>query len=105
MSVEDTDKIDICRLGETGTVELFITDHLPWGEPEHLLTLQNKLNSYLEFVESGQYRDHVEAPEDAPVRIEIVMKYAPDSEAETFLFEAGRIAGEFGVPLSYQVMG
>jgi hypothetical protein len=57
MSVEDVDKIDLVT-GErkTGDMILTISDHLDWGENEgeHLLVLQKKLNTYLEFIESGQ---------------------------------------------------
>jgi hypothetical protein len=57
MTVEDFDKIDFADIDrESGNVNLTISDHLDWNENkgEHLLALQNKLNSYLEFVESGQ---------------------------------------------------
>lgn len=59
MSVIETDKID--GMGKSKKNEeliLLITDHLDWeNEQEHLLTLQNKINSYLGFIESKQYEE------------------------------------------------
>ena len=105
MSVEDTDKIDIMTRSEDGAVTLVITDHLPWGDGEHLLALQAKLNRYLAFVESGQHLEHGDVAPDAVVRIKVVMKFAPDQEAEQFLFKAGEITATMGVALTYEVTG
>lgn len=105
MSVEDTDKIDIITKGEDGSVTLYITDHLPWGDGEHLLALQAKLNRYLEFVESGQYLEHADIAPDGVVHIKVVAKFAPDAEAEGFLFQAGEISARMGVGLTYEVQG
>ena len=104
MSVEDTDKIDIITTSEDGSVTLFITDHLPWGDGEHLLALQAKLNRYLEFVESGQHLEHDVAP-DAPVRIKVVAKFPPDQEGEQFWVKAGEITAPMGLALTYEVAG
>lgn len=35
---------------------LMLTDHLDWeNEEDHLILLQDKINAYLGFIESGQY--------------------------------------------------
>lgn len=59
MSVIETDKIDGVGKGEEkGELMLLITDHLDWAnEQEHLMALQNKINSYLGFIESKQYEE------------------------------------------------
>lgn len=59
MSVIETDKIDGMGKGkENGELILLITDHLDWeNEQDHLVILQNKINSYLGFIESKQYVD------------------------------------------------
>ena len=56
MSIEQTDLIDIISIDRlTGETILTISDHLDWSDSEaHLLLLQNKLNRYLAFVESGE---------------------------------------------------
>jgi len=103
MSVEDKGKIDIIAKADDGSVTLWITDHLPWGEGAHLMALQAKLNSYLEFVESRQYLEHADVELDAAVRIKVAAQYAPDDEGEAFLFKAAEIAAQMGVALSYEV--
>ncbi|WP_342315746.1 DUF6572 domain-containing protein [Lysobacter sp. FW306-1B-D06B] len=59
MSILESDKVDMIGspLTDAGIVVLGIADHLPWesGEDEqHLLLLQEKINRYLAFIESGE---------------------------------------------------
>jgi hypothetical protein len=57
MTVEEPGKIDFTVIEpRSGDICLVITDHLGWNEQEgeHLLLLQDKLNSYLSFIESGE---------------------------------------------------
>jgi len=55
MSVEEKNKIDIITTNKEGILVLTISDHLEWDdENEHLLILQDKINSYVDFIESGQ---------------------------------------------------
>jgi hypothetical protein len=54
MTIEDARIVDFIGVDPvTGHVVLTITDHLPWDSDEHVLLLQDKLNRYLAFVESG----------------------------------------------------
>ncbi len=58
MSVVDKQKIDAVALtdDESGIV-LLISDHLDWqDEYNHLLVLQEKINTYVTFLEEGQYK-------------------------------------------------
>lgn len=57
MSIIDSDKVD--GMGKRNNeLILLITDHLEWeNEYEHLLILQNKINSYLGFIETKQYKE------------------------------------------------
>jgi hypothetical protein len=59
MSVAEFDKIDGMGKSVNGNELLFlITDHLDWlDEYNHLLILQDKINSYLRFIEAKQYAD------------------------------------------------
>jgi hypothetical protein len=55
MSLDQPNKVDAIGL-EKGTDQtvLTIADSWDWtDEPKHLIALQAKLNSYLEFIESG----------------------------------------------------
>jgi len=59
MSVVDTNKVDGIGISKDGQrLVLLITDHLNWSrEYEHLIQLQNKLNSNIAFLESQQYKE------------------------------------------------
>jgi len=55
MSVEQRKVIDFVGISKAdGRAILTISDHLPWlADNEHLLILQDKINDYLAFLESG----------------------------------------------------
>ncbi|AZE16761.1 hypothetical protein C4K09_2300 [Pseudomonas chlororaphis subsp. aureofaciens] len=59
MSVTDTEVIDMWGIPkwDHNKIVLGITDHLGWADKteqgEHLLALQEKLNAYIAFIESG----------------------------------------------------
>lgn len=59
MSVLDTNKIDGIGISRDGNkLILLISDHLDWSnEYEHLIQLQNKMNSYIGFIEDQQYKE------------------------------------------------
>lgn len=59
MSVIEVDKIDAMGISKDGKgLILMLADHLDWiDEVNHLLMLQNKINSYLEYIESNQFLD------------------------------------------------
>lgn len=59
MSVVDTNKVDGIGISTDGQrLVLLITDHLDWSrEYEHLIQLQNKLNSNIAFLEGHQYEE------------------------------------------------
>lgn len=76
MSIQETSKIDSIGTDKlSGDIILTISDHLDWSnEIEHLEILQEKLNSYIEYIEGGQIS------EDYPIYnknliIEIVSKF------------------------------
>ena len=102
MSIDEPDKIDIVTRSADGTVCLVLTDHLPWGDPEHLLKLQEKLNAYIAFYESGQIRDVEPAAVNGRVVVEVVSKYTPDDEAQAFLFKVGELVAPIGLAVRWR---
>lgn len=59
MTISDLNSIDIIQVDQADqTTRLIITDHLEWvgGKPndEHPWKLQEKVNSYLKYIEGGQ---------------------------------------------------
>ncbi len=86
MSVQDQDQIDFVSTHKDGYIILTISDHLEWDEKlEHLPVLQNKINSYLDFIESGQILTEYPNAEGKKIVIQIIAKFNPDEKAYTFL--------------------
>ncbi|HGG9734529.1 TPA: DUF6572 domain-containing protein, partial [Neisseria meningitidis] len=52
MSILEENVIDSASI-ENGILILTISDHLKWDN-EHLFLLQEKINSYIQYIESGQ---------------------------------------------------
>ena len=91
MSVTDTRSIDAISVEkDSGACVLTIADHLEWGDDKHLLMLQEKLNSYLAFVESGEIAEHVQDAQEREIHVNVVMLHEPDDQALNFL----RVAAE-----------
>lgn len=90
MSIEHTHAVDAVGIEPDGTVVLTISDHLEWND-EHLLLLQEKLNSYLAFIESGEINDVYAAAQDSDIKINVVCKYEPTTEAISFLSKCAEI--------------
>jgi hypothetical protein len=102
MSIDEADKIDLMFTDKEKTrVDLVISDHLDWEEDEgeHLLLLQDKINSYLHFIESGQLTQERPDLAGLPVLIRVSGKYLPSEEATKFYRLAGRIVAEAGSAL------
>jgi uncharacterized protein DUF6572 len=89
MSVSETDKIDIVATRpDSPIVKLVIADHLTWDDLDgHSRLLQDKINAYLDFVESGQlYRlKEPKIPATPEIRIALVLQHTPTEEARKFL--------------------
>lgn len=74
MSIVDLDKVDGAGIDKSDkdTVLLMISDHLDWEEEyEHLKLLQDKLNCYLDFIQSGQVKTCF--PESSCTQYEIII--------------------------------
>ena len=106
MSVEDLEKVDFVVTGGMpgGEVCLVVSDHLDWDQQEgyHLLTLQEKLNTYLAFIETGQiYREFPKAA-GRKIVIEVIGKYKPSDEARKFYGLAGQAMADAGFALRFR---
>lgn len=86
MSVTETDKIDSFAVDkEAKRVFLTIIDPLLWDDKNvHLFTLQEKINTYLYFIESGELLKALPDSDGLDITIELVLKHIPDSQAITF---------------------
>ncbi|HRI72738.1 MAG TPA: hypothetical protein PK156_51230 [Polyangium sp.] len=90
MSIVEKNKIDIVAVNhDSSIVRLVITDHLLWDEFDtHAQMLQDKVNTYLDFIESGQiFRlQDPRVPEAAKIHIVLALQHPPTNAAsELFL--------------------
>ena len=104
MAVDDPKTIDIISIAPTGEVHLTVSDHLEWERnPEHLSILQDKLNIYLAFIESGEIVEKYPEAKDRPVVIEVVFFHEPDASAVEFLRKAGETIVGAGFKFKYWI--
>lgn len=104
MSVEDKDKIDAISLSNDGSkVILTITYHLDWSE-DNLYKLQEKLNTYLSFIESGEMMEVYPQSKGKYVVIEIVHNEPLDVSGFQFAEKAKTIFDEAGFELVFTTL-
>ncbi len=107
MSALNPNTIDlIATHPESDVVKLVIADHLDWSDvEEHCRALQDKLNSYLAFIESGDWA-RLEAPKlpaSPQIRVLVALKYEPPVAGIQFLERARAFLKDVGVPLDVEV--
>ena len=106
MSIENTSVVDIISVNRnTGEVVLKITDHLSWGSDhaQHMWLLQEKLNTYLAFIESGELLEKYPDAKGRDVSIDVVGKYTLIKPAEDFFERASAIVKGAGFKLTFRV--
>jgi hypothetical protein len=86
MSVVETDNIDAIGVdNDMKRVFLSIIDPLVWdGENVHLFTLQEKINTYLFFIESGELLKAFPDTKDFDICIDLVLMHVPSDDAIAF---------------------
>ena len=103
MSIDQTGVVDAIGVDDsTGQVVLTISDHLEWDN-NHLMLLQEKLNTYLSFVENDELLSSYPDAKDREVLINVICKYPPDQNAEDFLSQVNGIVEGAGMKFNYQV--
>lgn len=101
MTVEGTSIVDAVGTDkETGEARLSIFDHLPWdAEQEHLRLLQDKINVYLGFIESGEIYVSYPNAKGRSLVIDVFTKFRPTEDAARFLKQAAAVAASYGASL------
>ncbi|QYK07984.1 DUF6572 domain-containing protein [Shewanella mangrovisoli] len=102
MSIEDQDSIDAIGIDNEGVVVLTISDHLEWDD-KHLLLLQEKINIYLAFLESGEVFESYPDSRGREFKINIMCKYEPTALATQFLSQCTDIINQVGIQFGYKV--
>jgi hypothetical protein len=104
MSIEESHVIDLISTAKDGSsVILTATDHLEWGDTSHLLRIQEKLNSYLAFIESSEIFKSYPNAKGKEIKIDIVFKYHPDEEGVKFLALCQETIENAGFAFCYKV--
>jgi hypothetical protein len=92
VAIDDPDVVDIIGIDSAGSVVLTVSDHLYWDDSlQHQLTLQEKLNRYLAFIESGEILESYPGAKGRPIMIEVVTQNDPDPGGIEFLEKAKAI--------------
>jgi len=89
-----------------GQVMLTISDHHhdSWDETWHLQLLQDKINAYLQFIESGQLLDDYPTAVGRELIIETVMKFEANEEGTSFLEKAKEVVTKAGIGFQWRVL-
>jgi hypothetical protein len=104
MSINQTDTIDIIGTTPEGKVILTISDHHPWDVTWHFQLLQDKINAYLQFIESGQIFEDYPNAVGRELAIETAMKHEPTSEAISFLEKVKEVIEGAGFGFKWKVL-
>ena len=102
MAIDEPDKIDILFKDNDGHAVLVIADHLDWeefDEGDHLELLQEKINNYLTFVDSGQLSQARPEWKGLPVVIQVDAMHQPSKKGLEFYRAAGKVVAQAGVSL------
>lgn len=95
MSITEQSTVDAIGTSQSdGETYLIIYDHLEWNFENHLELLQNKINLYLEFIESKQIFESF--PDSTGTKLNIWVKslYTPSESALAFQVRAqSQLAG------------
>ena len=99
MSIETKNIIDLIGTdNRSGKVVLTISDHLDWNnENYHLNSLEDKINAYLRFIESGEIFNSYPKAKGKEIVIEIVQKY--DLSENIFIKKVSQFLKDNGIQL------
>lgn len=103
MTVEQTSVVDVVSLQGEDQANLWISDHLDWQADEHghLLTLQEKINAYLRFIEGGELYEVYPQARGRTVSINVVGLHEPSPAARRFLDQVRAIVEGAGFRLTF----
>ncbi|MBV4484510.1 hypothetical protein HU727_002770 [Pseudomonas sp. SWRI153] len=107
MSIIETKVVDITAVleWEPDNVVLVITDHLEWGDKaqqgEHLLLLQEKINTYIAFIESGELLESYAPAKGKKPKIRINGLYELPEQGEIFIDRVTEVLRGVGIGMEF----
>ncbi|GLQ97850.1 DUF6572 domain-containing protein [Dyella mobilis] len=105
MSIEQLDVVDVTSVDSEGVVVLTISDHLAWENvdaPRHLWLLQEKINKYLAFFESGEIYESCPQYRGMPAKISVVGKHPLSGDAQAFYTKVSSIVEGAGFGFEFK---
>jgi len=105
MNLNEVKQVDVIGEDkESGEIVLTLIDEMDWdNEYNHLMLLQEKINNYLSFVESGEILTSYPSSVNKKVSINVVMKYEPSNNGNTFLNKVKGIVVNAGIDFDCSV--
>jgi hypothetical protein len=105
MSIIEKDKIDLIGVDKVSKEAILtITDHLNWeDELFHLSALQDKINAYLSFIESGEIYDSYPDAVNKSIAIEIVSEYPLSLNAKEFMTRVRGVLYDLDIKLIFEM--
>ena len=107
MSIDQPQVLDIMGSKEGSNIlDVFITDHLPWENKrtnEHIFMLQEKINTYLAAIESGEIERRYPEHKGKSVVINVIGKYPLNDKAKWFFEKASEIVKNAGFELKFSL--
>jgi hypothetical protein len=96
--IENPDVIDFITQAATGEMVLIMLETRPWdGSVERLYELQNKLNTYVSFVTSGELAERVPQARRQSVRIQLDTLERPDASISDRFDDIESKLGDLGI--------
>ncbi len=107
MTILQTDRIDlVATRPDSSVVKLVITDVLDWDDFEnHVRLLQDKLNTYLAFVETGQLARMKDPPipRSPDIHIVLALPHAPTRDATALFAEVREFLANVNIAFDVEV--
>ncbi len=99
MSIDQRKVVDFVAIrAADGRCTVTISDHLPWNDPAHVAQLEDKLNDYLAFIESGEIYQQFPEARGREIEIQVICKHMPpEDDALPFLDYAAKKIRATGV--------
>lgn len=102
MGIQDSDKVDAVGFEmDADTVVLTMLDALDWGDAGyHIEKLEEKFDSYIHYISSGQLLSDFPRARNKIVRIDLISMHEIPPAGQTFLDAIVQSLLEMGVALS-----
>jgi hypothetical protein len=102
MSIEQRMVIDGVSTSPSGRCVLTMFDHLPWDDQKHLPMLQDKINDYLGYLQSGQLFESRPDARGRELEIQVICQFYPNTDAAIRFLEIAKDAlGKANIHFSF----